>query len=138
MAKVRVSRVSTMALLMMALGLFFVVLGIIGIIPQAGEGIFGLSSGRTTLEVVFGVLELLCGAFLLYDAVARIPAKTSSAVLLVIFGLWIIRIVITLFVQGIDFRSSGIVFHPAFWTWLLTLATDLVIASGLWLVYRNE
>jgi len=138
MAKARSAKLSSMALMMLALGLFFTVLGISGIIPQAGEGIFGFSKDRTTLEVVFGVLELLCGAFLLFDAVKRIPSKTSSTVLLVIFALWVIRIVVTQFIQGLDFDSGGIEFQPTFWSWMLTLSTDLVVAAALWLSFRNE
>ena len=83
-------------------------------------------------------MELACGAFLLYDAVKPIPRKKSVTVLLIILGLWIARIVIVQFVQGIDFRNSGIVFRPSFWSWLLTLATDLVVASGLWTLYKSE
>ena len=138
MAKARSSAVSSMSLLMVAMGLFFVVLGITGIIPQAGEGIFGFSRDRTTVEIVFGVLELLCGAFLLYDAFSRMPKKTSSMVLLVIFALWAVRLVVTEFFQGLDFKSGEIIFHPSFWAWALTLATDLVVAAGLWALYRNE
>ncbi len=42
MAKASRASLSSASVLMIALGLFFVVLGITGIIPQAGEGVFGL------------------------------------------------------------------------------------------------
>lgn len=138
MAKARSRGVSTTGLLLAALGLFFVVLGITGIIPEAGEGIFQLSKGRTTLEVAFGVMELLCGVFFLYDAFGRIPRKNSTLVLLVILVLWAARVFVSEFVQGMDFRSSGIVFRPSFWAWALTLATDLVIGACIWLAYKSE
>lgn len=140
MAKVRVRSkgVSSMALLLGTLGAFFIVLGITGIIPQAGEGIFQLSRDRTTLEIVFGVIELACGAFCLYDALRPVPRKTSTLVLLVILGLWLVRVVVSEFIQGIDLNSSGILFRPNFWSWALTLVTDLVIAVCVWIAYKAE
>lgn len=138
MAKASRAGVSSATMLMVALGFFFVVLGITGIIPQAGEGIFGLSRDRTTMEIVFGVIELACGAFLLYDAMARIPSRTSTTVLVIILILWLARIVWTQFFMNLDTNSKGLVFQPGFWAWLLTMATDLVIAAGLWVTYKNE
>lgn len=138
MAKAKSARFSASAIVQMALGLFFVVLGIIGIIPQAGEGIFALSKGRTVLEIVFGVIEVCCGIFFLVDSIQRIPRKTSIFVILVIFCLWIFRIIISEFVRGIDLSSNSIVFNPNFWTWMLTLSIDLVVASVLWLRYKSE
>ncbi|TFG82671.1 MAG: hypothetical protein E4H20_07170 [Spirochaetales bacterium] len=129
---------SAIALQRMAFGLFFVVLGLTGIIPQAGEGLFGLSRNHTTLEVVFGIIELACGLFLLVDSFRPISRKTSVAVLVLILIVWLARVVLVRFIQGIDFRSNGILFRPAFWSWLLAFATDLVIASGLWTLYRAE
>ena len=116
----------------MVFGFFFVILGITGILPQAGEGIFGLSRSYTTLEVLFGIVELLGGLFLLVDAFKPIARKTSVTAILIILLVWIARVALTRFVWGIDFRSNGILFRPDFWSWLLSLATDLAIASGLW------
>ncbi|HOX92898.1 MAG TPA: hypothetical protein PLC54_08230 [Spirochaetales bacterium] len=90
------------------------------------------------MEIVFGVIELACGAFLLYDAIARMPSKTSGMVLVIILILWLARIVWTQLFQGLDTNSKGLVFHPGFWAWMLTTATDLVIAAGLWVAYKNE
>lgn len=138
MAKSKSFGLSSRAILQLALGFFFVVLGITGIIPQAGEGIFGLSKGRTTLEIIFGVFEVICGAFFLIDAIKRISRKTSVLITLVILCLWILRMVISEFVNGIDLNSTGIVFHPVFISWLLTVSIDLVVAASLWLMYKTE
>jgi hypothetical protein len=140
MAKVRVRlfRGSRSAPLQLALGLFFVTLGVVGIIPQAGEGIFGLSKDRTALEILFGVIELACGAFFLVDGLAAVPRRTSSLVTLAIGLLWTARIVLTVFVQGIVLSNSGVAFRPDFWNWALTLATDLVVLSAVWSLYRRD
>ena len=138
MAKGKSVGMSPNSLLQLALGFFFVVLGITGIIPQAGEGIFSLSKDSTAVEIIFGVIELACGVFFIYDAIRRIPRKTSMLVIVVILCLWVLRILISEFFQGIDLRSDGILFRPNFWSWLLTLSIDLVIAAILWLRYRSE
>lgn len=121
-----------------ALGLFFVALGLTGILPQAGESFFGFSKGQTTIEVVFGVVELLCGLFLLADVFLRIPDRSSAFIILVILALWLVRVGYVEFWNGVAFRDDGIRFSPNFWAWLLALATDLVIASGLWSLWRSE
>jgi hypothetical protein len=128
----------TTAVLRVALGLFFVTLGITGIIPQAGEGIFSLSAGYTPLEIAFGVIEVLCGAFFLLDAFKRVPRKTSIVVIVVILVIWLARIAIAQVLGGVAFVSTGIVFKPAFWPWLLTIVTELLIASGIWTLYKVE
>jgi hypothetical protein len=130
--------VSTLGVQRFALGLFFVVLGLTGILPQAGESFFGFSKGHTTLEVVFGVVELLCGIFLLADVFIRIPNSTSALVLLAILVLWLARVFWIEIWTGISFRDDGVRFAAGFWTWFLALATDLVVASGLWSLWNAE
>ena len=137
-AKSKGKGVSSSTLVQIALGFFFVALGIAGIIPQAGEGVFSLSKGQSTLEIVFGVIEVLCGAFFLVDSVRRIPRKTSMLAILVIMCLWALRILISEFFNAIDLRSDGVLFYPNFWSWLLTLSIDLVVASLLWSRYTAE
>ncbi len=138
MAKAKAKGLSQSALTQIALGAFFVVLGIVGIIPQSGEGMFSLSPGRTTLEIVFGVVEALAGAFFLVDAVSRVSRKTTRLVLLSIMALWALRVVISEFVNGIVLRSDGISFRPNFWFWLLALSVDFLVAAILWARFREE
>ncbi len=132
------SGMSSGAVMRIAFGAFFIVLGITGIIPQAGEGIFSLSKGQTPLEIVFGIVELACGLFLLLDAFRRMPGNISKMFLLVILLFWLARIVVTDFVQAIDLTNRGIIFKPTFWSWLLTLTTEVALASGLWALYKSE
>ncbi len=138
MAKAKAKGLSQSAVTQIALGAFFVVLGIVGIIPQSGEGMFSLSPGRTTLEIVFGVVEALAGAFFLFDAVSRVSRKTTRLVLLSIMALWALRVVISEFVNGIVLRSDGISFRPNFWFWLLALTVDFLVAAILWARFREE
>jgi len=129
---------STGALLRVTLGIFFVILGISGIIPQTGEGFFSLSRGHTSLEIVFGIVELACGLFLIYDAIRPVAAKVSGVFLLVIIIAWIARVVMVEFLDGVVINKSGLLFRPDFWTWALAVSTDLVILSGLWVLFKSE
>jgi hypothetical protein len=138
MAKAKAKGLSQSALTQIALGAFFVVLGIVGIIPQSGEGMFSLSPGRTTLEIVFGVVEALCGAFFLFDAVSRVSRKTTRLVIVSVLALWALRVIISEFVNGIVLRSDGIFFRPNFWFWLLALSVDFLVAAILWARFREE
>lgn len=138
MARAKAFGPSSGMALRLTLGLFFVALGMTGILPQAGEGFFGLSKDRTAMEVVFGVIELACGAFFLFDALASVPRKTSLTATLVVLVLWTARLVYTLFIQGVVLRDSGISFRPDFWNWSLALTTDLVLLAVVWTLYRSE
>lgn len=137
MAKAKPRGMSTTAMLMLATGFFFVVLGISGVLPS-GEGLFSLSKDRTTLEIVFGVVEIICGGFIIVDIFKRFPAKTSRMVLLSILCLWILRIVITQFIQGVRLSDQGILFLPSFWSWLFSVSVYLLVATNLWILYSSE
>ncbi len=137
MARVRQTGIPGLALLRLAAGIFFLVLGITGVLPES-EGMFSLSRDRTALEVIFGAVEILCGLFLVLDSFRAVPRKTSITVLLVILCVWTLRIVLTQFVNGIDLTSKGMLFHPTFWTWVFNLSTYLLVAVVLWVLYRAE
>lgn len=137
MPKARRVGTSNVELIRLFTGIFFVILGITGVFPES-EGLFSLSRNRTTLEIVFGVIELACGAFLIMDTFRRFPRKTSVSVLLVILCLWAIRIIITQFLHGISFTSRGVLFNPTFWTWLFNLSVYLLVAADLWVLYKTE
>jgi uncharacterized membrane protein HdeD (DUF308 family) len=47
--------------------IFFLVLGITGILTSVDESIFSLNNGNLTLEIVFGVVEILCGLVILLN-----------------------------------------------------------------------
>ena len=51
-------------ILRLTLGAFFIILGIAGIFRELGESIFSLKSGYSTLEIIFGVAEIICGLVL--------------------------------------------------------------------------
>jgi hypothetical protein len=122
-------------LLRVTLGIFFLVLGIIGVIPRLQESVFTLND-NFGLEIIFGIVELVCGLVLLSGLFPFIRKKMVSSASLVVLGFWLIRIILSKFVWGLSIGNSGIIFHPVFSVWILVLSTELVIAAALYIVYR--
>jgi len=122
-------------LLRVTLGLFFLVLGIIGVIPRLQESVFTLND-TYGLEIIFGIVELVCGIVLLSGLFPFVRKKMVSSASLVVLGFWLIRIILSKFVWGLSIGNGGIIFHPVFSVWILVLSTELVIAAALYIVYR--
>jgi hypothetical protein len=122
-------------LLRLSLGLFFIVLGIIGVIPRVQESVFSLND-NFGLEIIFGVVELVCGLILIAGLMTFLRKKAVSIASAVVFCFWILRVVLSKFIWGISAGNHGIIFRPLFSVWILVLSVELVIAAGLFLVYR--
>jgi hypothetical protein len=122
-------------LLRVSLGIFFLVLGIIGVIPRLQESVFTLND-TYGLEIIFGVVELICGIVLIAGLFPFVRKRMVSIASLVILGFWLLRILLSKFVWGLSIGNSGVFFHPVFSTWILVLSTELVIAAALYIVYR--
>ncbi len=123
-----------------SLGIFLVLLGILGIVPSLDESVFSLQNSYTSLEVLFGVIELVCGLFILISLFTVFSRKIKYQVSIIIFVLWSARILISKLVFGFTVNSQGIFFYPNMGTWLLVLSCELIIASCLWMnltYYKN-
>jgi len=120
------------------LGLFFIFLGLWGIFPNIDESVFTLvrTANFQWLEVLFGLVELACGAFLAVSAFMRISSRTMSNVTSVVLIFWLLRILVSKVFFGITVNDSGIFFHPVFSVWILVLLVELLVASCLWLLLK--
>jgi hypothetical protein len=120
------------------LGLFFVFLGLWGVLPNVDESVFTLvrNADLQWLEVLFGLVELACGAFLAVSAFVRISSRTMSNATLVILLFWLVRVAVTKIFFGIRVNDSGVFFYPAFSVWILVLLVELLIAACLWLLLK--
>jgi hypothetical protein len=118
------------------LGAFFVFLGLWGVLPNVDEGVFSLNNNVQWIEVVFGLVEMTCGAFLAASAFMSMRAKTMTAVTAVILVFWLLRIFMSKILWGVRINDSGIAFHPAFHIWILVLCCELLVASCLWLLLK--
>lgn len=116
------------------LSIFFIFLGIAGVSRQIGEGsFFQLSAGHTNLEIIFGVVEIVCGILLLLGMFMFVDRKITSLAGLVVLIFWIIRIVLTRFVWGLNLNSS----ISNLFLWLLFLSCELLIAAAIWSVMQR-
>lgn len=118
--------------------LFFIILGFAGIIPNVDESVFSLNNNAMTLEVIFGIVELVCGLFIFASIFTFIPKKTVSLVTLIILIFWLVRIVLTKILWGITFTGGNVHFLPSFVVWLLMVCCELIIATSLFLVYKDN
>jgi len=129
------NRVVSVKILRLTLGLFFIILGIIGVVPQLQESVFTLNDNYY-LEIIFGAVDLVCGLILIVGLLAFARKKAIATASIVVFLFWIVRIILTKFVWGLTIGAGGIHFRPVFSVWILILAVELVIAAALYVVYQ--
>jgi hypothetical protein len=122
-------------ILRLSLGLFFIVLGLIGVIPQLQESVFTLNDNYN-LEIIFGAVELICGIIMIVGLITFARKKAISTASIVVFIFWVLRIILSKFVWGLAIGNNGIHFHPVFSVWILVLSAELVIAAALYVVYQ--
>lgn len=125
-------------LLRILLGLFFIFLGIAGISPNIGEGsFFQLSERYNSLEVLFGVIEIICGILLIMGLFLSFNYKAIYFGSLIVFICWIARIVLTRFIWGFNFIYQGNLNFTKFFLWLLYFSCELLVASAIWVVMQR-
>ncbi len=126
----------SLTLLRISIGVFFVLLGFYGILPSLDESVFSLSPGSawSPLEIVFGVVELVCGIFIILSLFTFMTGRVKSTISLIVFIAWCARVIISKFVFSLMY--GWIVSNFA--VWLLVLSAELVIAATLWIFYRNS
>lgn len=122
-----------MLILQISLAIFLITFGIAGIQGNTGllgdiKGAFG---GNSTLNLVFGICELIAGILLILN-LFNISALSGfvDIILLVIIIVWAAHIVMQ------DFSGIGNALNSskAFLKWLRILAPDLLALSGLLII----
>ncbi len=124
-------------LLQLAIGLFFIALGLMGVLPGIDEGIFSLSNANPTLEVIVGVIELIAGLIVVAGLFSPSGSRGLGFAFLTIFVLWAVRVVYTKFLAGFPFIAGNALIMPAFLAWLLYLLAELIILMALWHLAQN-
>lgn len=117
--------------LQLALGLFFVMLGVSGLTSYNSKlsefaRLFGRNDG---LNLVLGVVELVMGVVLVLGLFVAMPKNLAGPLALVLFGLWALYIVMRFVTR--DFME------PNFVAWTYNLSWHLVILVSLWVVGRR-
>jgi hypothetical protein len=124
-------------LLRLALGAFFIVIGIAGLFPNIQESIFSLSFSYTWLEVLFGLLEIVCGVLMLIGFFTfRYPQPVFWGGLIALI-LWGIRVVLTKFAWNFFMRGSTISI-PDFFNWLIELIAEIIIGISLFAIMSRN
>ncbi|HOF01518.1 MAG TPA: hypothetical protein PK385_04470 [Spirochaetota bacterium] len=120
------------------LGIFFIFLGIAGVSPDIGEGsFFQLSRNHNDLEVIFGIVEIICGALLLLGLFLFLGTNVVKFAGVVVLIFWMIRIILTRFVWGINFISNGNINVINMLEWFLYLSCELLIFTAIWIVIQR-
>jgi hypothetical protein len=131
MAKKSVFSLSTLFFLQLALGVFFLVLGISNLTNYDSslselKRTFGKND---TLSLVTAIAELVMGAILVLGLVMSVSADMAKFFGIGLFVLWAVYMVVAFIAQ--DFLE------PNFLTWLYRLSWHSVILISLWIVGRR-
>ena len=114
-------------------GIFFLLLGITGIIPYVDESIFSLNNRSLTLEIIFGVVEIICGLIILLNLFSVKNYKSVANACIVVLIFWVARIILSNFIWG----SLPNINSPRIFSWALVISTEAVIAASVWVVARS-
>jgi hypothetical protein len=123
----RSSSVSSVFFIQLALGVYFAVLGVEGIAYRTAT--LHLTNSQI-LNLVIAVIYLVAGVFLIISLFAPIDRNLYFILNLIVFIVWAIYIVLSLFVNN-SFLKPGIL------PWLGELAWRSVILASLWLVGKR-
>ncbi len=128
------SYISNNFLIQLAIGLYFSVTGLLGIMgyDAGASGLLNdlnkaIGNKPDYFPIVLSICFILCGAALILGLVMTIK---SPIIYLAIFVLWGIYIVITLFTENF--------MEPDFLPWLKELSLQLVIFAGLWTAVKKR
>jgi hypothetical protein len=118
------------------IAVFFIVLGIMGVLPNIDEGVFSLRGLQWEVELVAGILEVLCGVLLLFGLFASPSRGVLRNASFAVFVFWVARIAYTRFlVPGV--LSTAVSSLETFLPWLLLLSVELVVLLSVWLIARR-
>lgn len=129
MAKKIGSAAAPIFLLQLALGVFFLMLGIMGL----GNYNSRLSEvarffGRDdTLRVVMSVVEIVMGVILVLGLFMSVADDITKVLMIVLFVLWALYMVLNLFLNHSFLEPNTVV-------WLYNLAWHSVILASIWVV----
>lgn len=126
----RSSIIEPLALMQIALGLFFGITGLLFLIhynSNAGEiarAFAKLAGHSTTMNLVIALIQLSAGAILLIGLLGVVPPRYMFYACLIILVLWAIQIITSHFTNNF-LKPEGL-------AWLQRLSSDLIILAGIW------
>jgi uncharacterized membrane protein YphA (DoxX/SURF4 family) len=132
MAKKSGVSLSSLFFLQLCLGVFFLMLGIMGLGDyNSRSSEFARFFGRDdTMRVVMAVVELVMGVILVLGLFMSVSADLTKIFSFALFGLWALYIVVNFFLNDSFLEPSTVV-------WLYNVSWHAVILVGLWAVGRR-
>lgn len=123
----------------LVVGLFFVFLGVLGILPQYEEGFFSLTSGGglQVVEIVIGVIEVAIGAILVLGLFQFLSLRLLASVTFWAWVFWLARLVLSQVVIKLGLVGGVIVLTNMTFTWWLETLLMLIVAANLWALHRR-
>lgn len=132
----RESGISGLFFLQLAVSLFLIVSGLLGImdynstINEVVRSLTRTFGGRSdVLNIIISVAELVSGAVLLIGLFLIIRNNTLFYATLTVFILWAVRVVFYYFLNGL--------LQPDLLIWLHRVSPDLIVLSSLWVIFRR-
>jgi hypothetical protein len=123
---------SSLFFLQLSLGVFFLMLGIMGLGDYNSKSSeFARFFGRDdTMRVVMSVVELVMGVILMLGLFMSVSADLTKVFSFALFGLWALYMIINLFLNDTFLEPNTVV-------WLYNISWHAVILVGLWVVGRR-
>ncbi len=116
-------------ILRILVGLLFICIGIEGLMGDTSNGLFDVLNNEV-LQIVFGILLLVCGILLIVPSflkgINKTYVKWSMVAVLVV---WILTIIVTDFVEGLKGVNGDEWIY-----WLEELVTHLLVLACVWKV----
>jgi len=124
--------VSSAMLLQLCLGVFFLMLGIMGLGDYNSKlGEFARFFGRDdTLRIVMAVIELVMGGILILGLVVTVSGGIAAVFSFALFALWA-------FYMFMNFFMNKTFLEPSTVVWLYSFSWHAVILVSLWMVGRK-
>ncbi len=119
----------TVRTLQTIVGIFFLLLGFMGVLPNVDEGIFAISNRYIGVEIIFGVVELFCGVIMIFGLFTVVHRKTMYRASIVVFVFWILRMIFSRIIWGPPQANMASVLN-----WLLIISVESVVAASVWLL----
>ncbi len=127
-------QIGALFFLQLAVGLFFLIVGLeVLVYYNSAAGQFGAGMSRLfgnatyVIQIIIGVIELASGIVILVSLFLPVRYSVLDIAVLVVFILWIVRIIFVYFV-------SRRVFDPTVLTWFREIALDIIVLIGIWMV----
>jgi len=142
------SGMSSIFFLQLAVAVFFLILGLQGIINNFSQNTgFAREVARIfnpeypafqKTELILGIVSLVAGLLLLLGLFRFGDSRLVVVSSILIFIFWLVRLVLMRFMTELIIGNGNISFQPDFSTWLLNVSTDIIILCSIWTIARRS